>query len=122
MSLTGNSLPNVTRDSRVSRAPPNHTLPAFANHHGSTSKPLQNFSKAIFKFNCLLKNYHQKIIFIFSRVRLRIDNEKKVNAMKWYSYLILLLMYIIYLAIGAYVFQMFEKPHEVRNCANFIFL
>ena len=63
-----------------------------------------------------------KKIFIFSRVRLRIDNEKKVNAMKWYSYLILLLMYIIYLAIGAYVFQMFEKPHEVRNSANFIFL
>ena len=50
---------------------------------------------------------------IFSRVRLRIDNEKKPNAMKWYSYLILLLMYIIYLAVGAYVFQMFEKPHEV---------
>ena len=56
----------------------------------------------------------QKIILILSRVRLRIDNEKKVNAMKWYSYLILLLMYIIYLAIGAYVFQMFEKPHEVK--------
>ena len=34
MSLTGNSHPIVTRCSRVSRAPPNHTLPAFLILHG----------------------------------------------------------------------------------------
>ena len=35
MSLTGNIQPIVTRGSRVSRAPPHHTLPAFLNLHGS---------------------------------------------------------------------------------------
>ena len=47
---------------------------------------------------------------------MQIGNEaRKVTTMKWYSYIILLLMYIIYLAIGALVFQTFEKPHEVRR-------
>ena len=34
MSLTGNRHPFVTLGSRVSRAPPRHTLPAFLNLHG----------------------------------------------------------------------------------------
>ena len=62
--------------------------------------------------------------FILRRVRVRLGDEaKKVATMKWYSYIILLLMYIIYLAIGAWVFQMFEKPHEVSisyDTINFI--
>ena len=35
MSLAGNSHPIVTRGSRVSRAPPHHTLSAFLNVYGS---------------------------------------------------------------------------------------
>ena len=38
VSLTGNSHPTVTRGSRVSRAPPNHTLPAFLNLNGIFTK------------------------------------------------------------------------------------
>ena len=38
MSLTGNSHPIVTRGSRISRAPPHHTLPAFLNLHDSETK------------------------------------------------------------------------------------
>ena len=34
MSLTGNIHPIVTRGSRVSRAPPHHSIPAFLNLHG----------------------------------------------------------------------------------------
>lgn len=55
-------------------------------------------------------------MFFFSRVRVRLGDEaRKVATMKWYSYVILLLMYIIYLSIGALVFQTFEKPHEVSR-------
>ena len=35
MSLTGNSHPKMTGGSRVSRAPPQYTLPAFRNLHGT---------------------------------------------------------------------------------------
>ena len=42
MSLTGNSHPIVTRDSRGSRARPHHTHPACLNLHGS---PRQDFIK-----------------------------------------------------------------------------
>ena len=41
MSLRGNSHPILTRGSRVSRAPPHHTLPAFLNLHGRTYCSLQ---------------------------------------------------------------------------------
>ena len=41
------------------------------------------------------------------------DDAKKDTTMKWYSYLILLFMYIVYLGLGAYVFQRFEQPNEV---------
>merc|ERR1712228_809643 len=53
----------------------------------------------------------------YRRVRVRLGDEaRKVATMKWYSYVILLLMYIIYLSIGALVFQTFEKPHELNKC------
>ena len=49
------------------------------------------------------------------------DDAKKDTTMKWYSYLILLFMYIVYLGLGAYVFQQFEQPYEVWLCFQAMF-
>ena len=48
MSLTRNSHPNVTRGSRVSRAPPHHTLPAFLNLHGTRKNPFLKVEHVFF--------------------------------------------------------------------------
>ena len=45
MSLTGNCHPIVTRDSRASRAPPHHILPAFLNIHGTKPSYSNKFRK-----------------------------------------------------------------------------
>ena len=61
--------------------------------------------------HCIL---HSIYTYYFRRVQGKLGDEaNRVSKMKWYSYLTLLLMYIIYLAIGAFIFQTFEKPHEV---------
>ena len=59
MSLTGNNHPIVTRDSRVSRAPPHHIFPAFVDLHGSKSG-----LKKIKKHTFVSREAHW--IFIFS--------------------------------------------------------
>ena len=55
MFLTGNSHPIETRGSRVSRAPPHHTYPAFLNLQGiktaPTIKTKQNLYIVIFITN-----------------------------------------------------------------------
>ncbi|CAG5079389.1 Oidioi.mRNA.OKI2018_I69.PAR.g9242.t1.cds [Oikopleura dioica] len=58
-----------------------------------------------------------QLIAMQKRVQVKLeDDAKKDTTMKWYSYLILLLMYIVYLAIGAMVFQKFEQPNEKNKC------
>ena len=37
--------------------------------------------------------------------------------MQWYTYFLLLIVYVIYLAFGAVVFQAIEQPAEVRKSA-----
>ena len=44
------------------------------------------------------------------------NEEKEEKILKWYYYVVLLFVYIGYLAVGAAVFYFFEKPHEVAKC------
>ena len=55
--------------------------------------------------------------FIFSRIRLRLtgEDETETKYMQWYTYFLLLIVYVIYLAFGAVVFQAIEQPAEVRS-------
>ena len=50
MSLAGKIHPIVTRGSRVSRAPPHHTLPAFLNLNGSETR-----ISSLIRYECLEK-------------------------------------------------------------------
>ena len=54
---------------------------------------------------------------IFSRIRLRLtgEDETETKYMQWYTYFLLLIVYVIYLAFGAVVFQAIEQPAEVRQ-------
>jgi len=74
-------------------------------------------------FKCLsLVSFNLPVVTIsFRRVQVKLeDDEKKDTTMKWYSYLILLFMYIVYLGLGAYVFQRFEQPNEVLLTPSFL--
>ena len=55
--------------------------------------------------------------FILSRIRLRLtgEDETETKYMQWYTYFLLLIVYVIYLAFGAVVFQAIEQPAEVRE-------
>ena len=57
------------------------------------------------------------IYLIFSRIRLRLtgEDETETKYMQWYTYFLLLIVYVIYLAFGAVVFQAIEQPAEVRS-------
>ena len=62
----------------------------------------------------LVSSHLSSVTISFRRVQVKLeDDAKKDTTMKWYSYLILLFMYIVYLGLGAYVFQRFEQPNEV---------
>ena len=54
---------------------------------------------------------------IFSRIRLRLtgEDETETKYMQWYTYFLLLIVYVIYLAFGAVVFQAIEQPAEVSG-------
>lgn len=54
---------------------------------------------------------------IFSRIRLRLtgEDETETKYMQWYTYFLLLIVYVIYLAFGAVVFQAIEQPAEVSR-------
>ena len=54
---------------------------------------------------------------IFSRIRLRLtgEDETETKYMQWYTYFLLLIVYVIYLAFGAVVFQAIEQPAEVSE-------
>ena len=69
---------------------------------------------AILNFRLFRSKFLPFFTKIFRRVQVKLeDDAKRDTTMKWYSYLILLLMYIVYLGLGAYVFQRFEQPNEV---------
>ena len=51
------------------------------------------------------------------RVNFIVPNQSK-NAHSWYKYLFLIAFYIMYLLLGAYVFQYFEEKHEVSRYHN----
>ena len=55
------------------------------------------------------------LLILFSRIHVK-NEEKEEKIMKWYYYVILLFVYIGYLAVGAAVFRFFEKPHEQAKC------
>ena len=55
------------------------------------------------------------MLILFSRIHVK-NEEKEEKIMKWYYYVILLFVYIGYLAVGAAVFRFFEKPYEQAKC------
>ena len=71
MCLTGNSQPIVTRDSRVSRAPPNHAILSFLNLYGIWWKNfryrLSFFSNLWLKFDVLSGNKSIWVVIGFWR-------------------------------------------------------
>ena len=59
MSLTGNSHSITTRGSRVSRAPPFHTLPVFLNLHGIKTRGQEKFPILFLVFEYLERDLKQ---------------------------------------------------------------
>ena len=48
------------------------------------------------------------------------EEEEQSKCMAWYTYLLLLIIYVIYLAFGALVFQAIEQPAEVSNLSEIV--
>ena len=64
-------------------------------------------------------------INLLSRIRLRLTGDEQQQEgghgsgggryTQWYTYFLLLLVYVIYLACGAFVFKAIEQPAEVTT-------
>ena len=72
---------------------------------------------------CKILTKNEVILKFPSRIRLRLTGDEQQNETgqhsggrytQWYTYFLLLLVYVIYLACGAFVFKAIEQPAEVN--------